>query len=148
MMGSTRLLTILCSKWRLHMAAFACEERRLTVGLVWPERCNGDCAYLYNQRSRVCLEKLTVAHLVQTDPVFYGTWGFVTLFTRPRFCPLPWASWTQSMISLPYFLKFYFNIIFLFRMYRCDRLCGLVIRVLSYRSGGPSSIPGTTRKKK
>jgi hypothetical protein len=28
-----------------------------------------------------------------------------------------------------------------------DRLCGLVIRVLGYRSGGPGSIPGTTRKK-
>jgi hypothetical protein len=30
----------------------------------------------------------------------------------------------------------------------CDRLCGLVIRVVGYRSGGPGSIPGTTRKKK
>jgi hypothetical protein len=29
-----------------------------------------------------------------------------------------------------------------------DRLCGLVVRVLSYRSGGPGSIPGTTREKK
>jgi hypothetical protein len=29
----------------------------------------------------------------------------------------------------------------------CDRLCGLVVRVLGYRSGGPSSIPGTTKKK-
>jgi hypothetical protein len=28
-----------------------------------------------------------------------------------------------------------------------DRLCGLVARVLGYRSGGPGSIPGTTRKK-
>jgi hypothetical protein len=28
-----------------------------------------------------------------------------------------------------------------------DRLCGLVVRVLGYRSGGPSSIPSTTRKK-
>jgi hypothetical protein len=28
-----------------------------------------------------------------------------------------------------------------------DRLCGLVVRVLGYRSGGPSSIPGTTKKK-
>jgi hypothetical protein len=28
-----------------------------------------------------------------------------------------------------------------------DRLCGLVIRVLGYRSGSPGSIPGTTRKK-
>jgi hypothetical protein len=25
--------------------------------------------------------------------------------------------------------------------------CGLVVRVHGYRSGGPSSIPGTTRKK-
>jgi hypothetical protein len=32
--------------------------------------------------------------------------------------------------------------------YMCsfDRLCGLVARVLGYRSGGPGSIPGTTRK--
>jgi hypothetical protein len=30
----------------------------------------------------------------------------------------------------------------------CDHLCGLVVRVLGYRSGGPGSIPGTTRKKK
>jgi hypothetical protein len=29
-----------------------------------------------------------------------------------------------------------------------DRLCGLVVRVLGYSSGGPGSIPGTTRKKK
>jgi hypothetical protein len=29
-----------------------------------------------------------------------------------------------------------------------DRLCGLVVIVLGYRSGGPGSIPGTTRKKK
>jgi hypothetical protein len=29
-----------------------------------------------------------------------------------------------------------------------DRLYGLVVRVLGYRSGGPGPIPGTTRKKK
>jgi hypothetical protein len=29
-----------------------------------------------------------------------------------------------------------------------DRLCGLVVRILGYRYGGPGSIPGTTRKKK
>jgi hypothetical protein len=28
----------------------------------------------------------------------------------------------------------------------CDRLCGLVVRVLGYRSAGQGSIPGTTRK--
>jgi hypothetical protein len=26
-------------------------------------------------------------------------------------------------------------------------LCGIMVRVLGYRSGGPGSIPGTTRKK-
>jgi hypothetical protein len=30
-------------------------------------------------------------------------------------------------------------------IYIYDRLCGLAIRVLNYRSGGPGSIPGTTR---
>jgi hypothetical protein len=29
-----------------------------------------------------------------------------------------------------------------------DRLCGLVFRVLGYRSGGLGSIPGTTKKKR
>jgi hypothetical protein len=29
-----------------------------------------------------------------------------------------------------------------------DRLCGLVVRLLGYRSGGPGSIPGTTRGEK
>jgi hypothetical protein len=28
-----------------------------------------------------------------------------------------------------------------------DRLCGLVVRVLGYRFGGPGSIPGTTKIK-
>jgi hypothetical protein len=32
-------------------------------------------------------------------------------------------------------------------IYIYDRLCGLVVRVLGYRSGGPGSIPSTTRKK-
>jgi hypothetical protein len=27
-----------------------------------------------------------------------------------------------------------------------DRLCGLVVRVLGYRSGGPGSIPGIKKK--
>jgi hypothetical protein len=29
-----------------------------------------------------------------------------------------------------------------------DGFCGLVVRVLGYRSGGQGSIPGTTRKEK
>jgi hypothetical protein len=30
---------------------------------------------------------------------------------------------------------------------RMNRLCGLVVRFLVYRSGGPGSIPGTAKKK-
>jgi hypothetical protein len=30
---------------------------------------------------------------------------------------------------------------------KSDRLCAIVVRVLGYRSGGPGSIPGTTKKK-
>jgi hypothetical protein len=33
------------------------------------------------------------------------------------------------------------------RYTKYDRLRGLVVRVLGYRSGGPGSIPGTTIKK-
>jgi hypothetical protein len=33
-------------------------------------------------------------------------------------------------------------------MWSYDRLCGIVVRVLGYRSGGLGSIPGTTRKRK
>jgi hypothetical protein len=36
---------------------------------------------------------------------------------------------------------------FMLLLYLYDRLCGLVVRVLGYRSGGPGSIPGTNRKK-
>jgi hypothetical protein len=32
-------------------------------------------------------------------------------------------------------------------VFKRDHLCGLVVRVLGYRSGGPGSIPGTNRKK-
>jgi hypothetical protein len=33
------------------------------------------------------------------------------------------------------------------RIRKVDRLCGLVVRVIGYRSGGPGSISCTTRKK-
>jgi hypothetical protein len=34
----------------------------------------------------------------------------------------------------------------LMHRHRGDRLCGLMVRVLPYRCGGPGSIPGTTKK--
>jgi hypothetical protein len=48
-------------------------------------------------------------------------------------------------LRIPAFLDTLFIHILFSQM---DRLCGLVVRVLGYRSGGPGSIPGTTRKKK
>jgi hypothetical protein len=57
------------------------------------------------------------------------------------------------MLSLqpPYATMFLCSILlcitYMFRPGR-DRLCGLVVRVLGYRSGGPGSILGSTRKKK
>jgi hypothetical protein len=35
----------------------------------------------------------------------------------------------------------------LYNIEESDLLCGLVVRVLGYRSGGLGSIPGTTKKK-
>jgi hypothetical protein len=43
-----------------------------------------------------------------------------------------------------FYLRNFFAFICLYR----ERLRGLVVRVLGYRSGGPGSIPGNTRKKK
>jgi hypothetical protein len=45
-------------------------------------------------------------------------------------------------------IRFLTNVRFrLSNIFQEDRLCGLVVRVLGYRSGGPGSILGTTRKK-
>jgi hypothetical protein len=54
-----------------------------------------------------------------------------------------WPSTTnKSLVTFLYFSSL--NMV----NHQLDRLCGLVVRVLGYRSGGPGSIPGTTRKKK
>jgi hypothetical protein len=50
----------------------------------------------------------------------------------------PWTKQTGKL----------FLILYDFEVLEYDRLCGLVVRVLGYRSGGPGSIPGITRKKK
>jgi hypothetical protein len=47
------------------------------------------------------------------------------------------------MLHLVYFPQQYLMVVGI----SIDRLCGLVVRVLGCRSGGPGSIPGTTKKK-
>jgi hypothetical protein len=50
---------------------------------------------------------------------------------------------THLCLGLPSgFLLFFPLIPFIY-----DRLCGLVVRVVGYKSGGPGSIPSTNRKK-
>jgi hypothetical protein len=59
---------------------------------------------------------------------------------------------TLIIVLLPeHILQFYdcYSLLRKFRTFMecCDRLCGLVVRVLGYRSGGPGSIPVATKKK-
>jgi hypothetical protein len=51
-------------------------------------------------------------------------------------------------MSSVFLLHILFTAFFIRSILPFDRLCGLVVRVLGYRSGGPGSIPGTTRKKR
>jgi hypothetical protein len=44
-------------------------------------------------------------------------------------------------------LKILVQILSLLSINKYSVICGLVVRVLGYRTGGPGSIPGTTRKK-
>jgi hypothetical protein len=45
-----------------------------------------------------------------------------------------------ALLFIIYYYYYYY--------YYYDRLGGIVVSVLDYRSGGPDSIPGTTKKKK
>jgi hypothetical protein len=65
---------------------------------------------------------------------------YVTSSTRIVIIHLLWQTFRKHLlfhISFKFLLVFYIYIFY--------RLCGLVDRVLGYRSGGPGSIPGTTR---
>jgi hypothetical protein len=63
------------------------------------------------------------------------------------FTTIPYAVQHDSSLHHP--ILFIFNTLFYIILLSTprDRLCGLVVRALGYRSGGPGSIPGTTRKK-
>jgi hypothetical protein len=67
---------------------------------------------------------------------------------------LSWVRKWTAMLCFLFFLCFWhvltivkFIVAFIVLFIFLDRLCGLVVRVLGYRSGGPGSIPGTIRKK-
>jgi hypothetical protein len=55
-------------------------------------------------------------------------------------------SGSEFMLCLKYMLRKKKYKIYIYILH--DHLCGLVVRVLGYRSRGPGSIPSTTRQKK
>jgi hypothetical protein len=79
--------------------------------------------------------------------------SFAFLYLFSNFSVLIYIDFNLSYPCLFYHsFPFSFNFQHLVRHLFCrsfvrDRLCGLVVRVLGYRSGGPDSNPGTTRKK-
>jgi hypothetical protein len=65
-----------------------------------------------------------------------------------------WVGYKERRANLEAQNRIYVIVIFkkyfMFKFFigdNTDRLCGLVVRVLGYISGGPGSIPGTTKKK-
>jgi hypothetical protein len=71
---------------------------------------------------------------------------FIYTLYRNMFRPIWWPSSGESYeIHILYMCILFIYIYFIYILY--DRLCGLVVRVLGYRSGGLGSIPGTTNKK-
>jgi len=56
---------------------------------------------MLTQLSKQSLEKLIVAQLVQKSPTFYGSWRFITVFTRARHWYPSWARWILSTPSHP-----------------------------------------------
>jgi hypothetical protein len=79
----------------------------------------------------------------------WGTnWIYICYVEESR--PPLWSSgqsyWPQSGDVLCFLWGT--NWIYICYVEESDHLCGLVVRVLGYRSGGPGSINGTTRKKK
>jgi hypothetical protein len=66
--------------------------------------------------------------------------------SRPPLWSSGQSSWLQNGDVL--FFLWGTNWIYICYAEESDSLCGLVVRVLGYRSGVPGSIPATTRKKK
>jgi hypothetical protein len=52
--------------------------------------------------SRVLLEKLTVAKVVKKYPAFYGSWRFITVFTRASLIRGPVLTFSNKLVFLPW----------------------------------------------
>jgi hypothetical protein len=103
------------------------------------------CAYL------TCLPYL-VNNILYSDPLTVHSWQRNTLCS-PSYGWISGMSNLRSILMLKrsHWSKLRLLFVVSWFIYKgfisCDRLCGLVVRVHGYRSGGPGPIPGTTRKK-
>jgi hypothetical protein len=67
------------------------------------------CNYLHRAES-VLLEMFIITQLVKKLPVFYGTWKFITVFTKVHHWAFSWVRWIHFTSSHPIF-KIQSNII-------------------------------------
>jgi hypothetical protein len=49
-------------------------------------------------RSWILLQNPLVSQIFKNLGVFYGSWSFIIVFTRPRHWPIFWARWSQSIL--------------------------------------------------
>lgn len=64
-------------------------------------------------------------------PIYYGVWGFITVFIRVCHCSLSWAESVQITPPNPAFCN-YFNIIYPC-VYACHFVCLWIFQVISYQ---------------
>jgi hypothetical protein len=62
-------------------------------------------SYSLTSRSCALLEEPPVVQSLKNSPKFYGTWKFITVFTRALHWSLSWARSIQSIPSHPIYLK-------------------------------------------
>jgi hypothetical protein len=62
-------------------------------------------------RSWALLEKPPILQLLKTFPEFYGIRMFITVFTRAIHWSLSWTTLIQSLTTLHYLSKIYFNVV-------------------------------------
>jgi hypothetical protein len=83
---------------------------------------------------RVLSENILLAHVISTLKMGATRFSETSVYNKPTRCHIP-----EDGILCKGIIILFINL---------DRLCGVVVRVLGYRSGGSGSIPGTTRKRK
>jgi len=101
--------------WCLHIFALDMEaESALKRMATWrrnPQDLDLSLDRCGNLKSRIFLNKLTVAKLINELLISYGTRSFITVFTRARSVIVSRPSWGQRTPFTSSFFRILFNII-------------------------------------